>query len=107
MDVRDGWATEYARKAFSITIDEGDWHQWLAEKVGDADAIGTVTVRLTVKSRIMRLLAYSQAAVALAEWGDHENDPAIAEAARRDLDAYEAELDNWARALKVKLGDAA
>lgn len=105
MDVRDGWATEYARKAFSVTVDEGDFRQWLAEKVGDA--AGTVTVKWLVKARIMRLLAYCQSAVALAEWGDHEGDSQLTERARRDLAEYEGELANWAEALVVKFGGAA
>lgn len=101
--MRDGWATEYARKAFSATVDEEDWLHWLHENVVTPD--GEITLQdipREVKSRVMRLLVYTETAQALADWGIHEGDEGLKQRGESDVAAYKGELEQWAAAMKAK-----
>jgi hypothetical protein len=104
-DVRDGWATEYARKAFSATVDEDDWLHWIHESVVEPDMeVPLQEIPREVKSRVMRLLVYTETAQALADWGVHEQDEGLKQRGESDVAAYKSELEQWAQAMKAKFG---
>lgn len=102
MDIRDGWATEYNRKNFSSTVDEHDWVEWLLEFVVPDGGVLPDVVPREVKSRVMRLLAYTETAQGLSDWGMHEGDDGLYQRGKADVTNYKAELTQWADALKAK-----
>lgn len=102
MNIRDGWASEYSRKSFSVQVDENDYAKWLEE--AGVDPAKAASIPLKVKQRIMRCLAATWVLVDMADHYDRVGEDAVAEQAKTQLKESEAELANWRGAVKERFG---
>jgi len=100
MNIRDGWATEYSRKSFSVQVDEQDYAKWLDE--AGVDAANVVSIPLQAKYRIMKLMAAAWALGDLAAYLDRNGESV--DVVQAELKAANEELATWKQALKEQFG---
>lgn len=100
MNIRDGWATEYSRKSFSVQVDEQDYAKWLDE--AGVDAANVVHIPLPAKYRIMRLMAATWTLADLVHYLDRngENFSGV----QAELKEASDELEQWKAGLKEQFG---
>lgn len=96
MNIRDGWATEYSRKSFSVQVDEQDYAKWLDEAGVPGQHHGALP--LAAKYKIMRLMAATWTLADLVTYLDRngENFSGV----QAELKEANAELEQWKAALK-------
>lgn len=100
MNIRDGWATEFSRKSFSVQVDETDYAKWLDEAGLPGASHGSIP--LQAKYRIMRLLAASWSLADMVLFLDHNGD-SYAEP-QAELRQVTTELGEWKSGLKEEFG---
>lgn len=100
MNIRDGWATEYSRKSFSVQVDEQDYAKWLDE--AGVDAANVVNLPLPVKYRIMRLLAATWTLADLVHYLDRNGESF--DAVQAELKEANDELEQWKAGVKEQFG---
>jgi hypothetical protein len=100
MNIRDGWATEYSRKSFSVQVDEQDYAKWLDE--AGVDAAHVLSIPLQGKFRIMKLMASTWTLADLVHYLDRNGEDYSG--VQAELKEANDELTGWKEAVKEKFG---